>query len=170
MSSRNPGMDPHAPADSLPVAATKKTRSNGTTLARQRRALEMYLAGSNLATIAEQLGWKDRASASRAVQAAMAQQEQLTPAQLEQARQLELTRLDKIWQAHYLNAMRGDARATDLLLKITDKRMRLLGLDQPVQAQVVVTSALDAEIQELVGKLSKFDDRPEEAHDDAPAD
>jgi hypothetical protein len=50
------------------------------------------------------------------------------PAQ--EVRQIELARLDRLHMAHWPQALGGSADATDRVLKIMDRRARLLGLDQ----------------------------------------
>lgn len=53
--------------------------------------------------------------------------------QLEVVVDLELARLDRMFNVFYDRAVRGDKTAADRALKIMDRRARLLGLDQPVK-------------------------------------
>jgi uncharacterized protein (DUF3084 family) len=45
-------------------------------------------------------------------------------------------------------------QAIDRILKISERRARLLGLDAPVRAKVEVTDAVDADIERLVAELA----------------
>jgi hypothetical protein len=54
----------------------------------------------------------------------------------EQLLQLELERLNKLQVKLWVRAQDGDLKAMDRLLKIIERRSRLLGLDAPVKADV----------------------------------
>jgi len=49
----------------------------------------------------------------------------------EQVRKAELGRLDRLLMAHWPAAVDGDAKATQTVLQIMDRRARYLGLDAP---------------------------------------
>lgn len=121
---------------------------------RRRQAIEMALAGASYETIARELGWKTRSAAYKAVMK-MLHEVAPDPAQIEAARGAELQRLDRLQQAHWMNALRGDARATDIVLKISDRRSRLLGLDQPVQVEGVISHKIDAELEHMLSLLPR---------------
>src|SRR6186713_657770 len=93
---------------------------------RRQQALDLRLAGATYRQIGERLGvslpiaWKHTQAALR-----QAPQE---PAQ--ELRQIELARLDRLHMAHWSQALGGSTDATDRVLKIMDRRARLLGLDQ----------------------------------------
>lgn len=120
----------------------------------------MALAGATMEVIARELGWKDKSSAARAVKDALAAANPLAPEEMDRLRSAELARLDRLWQAHWVNALRGDQRAADTCLRISDRRSKLLGLDQPVTQEVVLTSKLDQEIQALLDRMPSAEDRP----------
>ncbi len=100
--------------------------ANTRTNSRRQQALELRLAGAPYRLIADRLGvslpvaWKH-------TQAAL-QQAPHEPVQ--ELRQIELARLDRLQTAHWPQALGGSADATDRVLKIMDRRARLLGLDQ----------------------------------------
>ena len=100
--------------------------ANARTNIRRHQALELRLAGASYRQIAERLAvslpvaWKH-------TQAALKQALQ-EPAQ--EVRQLELLRLERLHMAHWPQALGGSGDATDRVLKIMDRRARLLGLDQ----------------------------------------
>ena len=94
-------------------------------LERERRCLELRQAGVDFATIAEQVGYTHKGSAKRAYDRALARVHY--PSAME-ARELELTRLDRLQRAHWVKALQGDDKATAQVLRIIDMRVKLLGL------------------------------------------
>ena len=52
----------------------------------------------------------------------------------------ELERLDRLQSAVWANAMSGDAKAVDAALKVIDRRIKLLGLDEAVQANITANT------------------------------
>lgn len=102
---------------------------------RRTRAVELALAGYSYDEIAEQLGYANRSGAWKAIQGVL--DAQLVEG-VSQYRRLELARLDALQSAHWTEATaEGSTKAADLILKIMDRRMKLLGLDQipPPQEQ-----------------------------------
>ena len=63
------------------------------------------------------------------------------PAQ--ELRALELERLDRLHEALWPRAIGGDDAALDRLLRVIDRRVRLLGLDAPARGQADVRKAYD---------------------------
>ena len=55
---------------------------------------------------------------------------------LETARTLELMRLDAIQARHFGNAVAGDMNASGMVLKVMERRSRLMGLDAPEKKEV----------------------------------
>jgi hypothetical protein len=74
-------------------------------------------------------------------------------AAIEEHRELELDRLDNLQRTYWQPAVAGNLRAADFVLRVIDKRAKLLGLDAPlkVQAEVVTYdgSDLDAEVERV---------------------
>lgn len=74
-------------------------------------------------------------------------------AAIEEHRELELDRLDNLQRTYWQPAVNGNLRAADFVLRVIDKRAKLLGLDAPlkVQAEVVTYdgSDLDAEVERV---------------------
>lgn len=54
---------------------------------------------------------------------------------------LELDRIDKLWEIHYLNAQAGDVMATAACMRLMERRSRYLGLDAPVKTKAELTGA-----------------------------
>lgn len=48
----------------------------------------------------------------------------------------EVARLDRLMLAHWAKAIKGDTKATQMVLGIMDRRARLLGLDSPQKVDI----------------------------------
>ena len=107
------------------VNATTSERGLAT-VEKQRAALELRKAGLDFDTIARKVGYKHRASAYRAVMAALKKMLQ-EPA--DEVRKMEVARLDAMIFAIWSDVKRGNLNAMDRAIKIMDRRARLLGLD-----------------------------------------
>ncbi len=102
-------------------------------LERQRRALELRRSGRTLEDIARTLGYRQRAGAYKAIASAL-QRTLREPA--EALRNLEMERLDRLQVALWPRAVQGDVKAVDAILRIMERRARLLGLDMPQRREV----------------------------------
>ena len=97
-------------------------------LDRQLKALELRKAGVGYDEIAKALGFKWRSGAFAAVKRALKEVKR-EPCQA--LITLEAERLDKMQTALWAKAIRGDYGAVDRILRIMERRARLLGLDAP---------------------------------------
>lgn len=93
---------------------------------RQRQALELRKAGLSYDLIARRLKYRSRSGAHKAVQTAL-KKTLREPA--DELRQLELERLDAMLLGLWPQAQRGNQGAVDRVLKIMERRAKLLGLD-----------------------------------------
>lgn len=100
---------------------------------RQRQALELRMAGYTYDVIAERIGYTDGSAAYKAVMAGILKTLQ-EPA--DHVRAIEVARLDKLMAGIYLQAKQGNLPSMDRVLKLMERRARLLGLDRPVQWEV----------------------------------
>lgn len=138
--SRNPGN-----------ASAGKTRPN--VVEKRRQSLELRKAGATFDAIARQVGYSSPASAYKAVLQALKDTCQ-EPA--DEVRRLELERLDRIMLAHWPYAigsvpdpenpgakLPADVNAAELVLRITDRRAKLLGLDVREVRQTISYAAID---------------------------
>jgi hypothetical protein len=146
------------------------------TAERDAEACRMRTGGATLQQIADALGFSDRSSARRAIHRALAE---VVREDVEQLVQLEMDRLDamtwaawQVLQADHLvvsagrvvygpdgEPLRDDGptlRAIDSLLRISERRCRLLGLDAPPRrrADVVDEETVDRAIRELEAELA----------------
>jgi hypothetical protein len=139
-----------------------RSRVKPETLEKERKVLEYRRGGLTFDLIAERLGY---ASASGAHKAYLSACNRIVYEDVIEVRKSEMDRLD-IAQA----AIWGDltdtqnvdantrARLVMALIKIMERRARLLGLDMPTKAQVEVSiydrDTIDAEVQRLVAILN----------------
>lgn len=134
------------------MPASKAQRAK--TAERRAKAVAMRLAGVDYETIAQRLGYASRGAAytdiDRALQARLAEQHQGAHV----LRQQELARLDRLQAAAWTAAASGDLKAIETVLKVIDRRCKLLGLDAPVRHEVVTLDAIDAEIARLTAELA----------------
>lgn len=117
---------------------------------KQRQALEMRKAGKSFDIIAENLGYRDRSGAYRAIARALRKTIQ-QPA--EEVRTLEVERLDAMLQAMWTQAKSGNQGAIDRVLRIMERRAKLLGLDAPTKSEIRI-SELDAAIEQGLAQLA----------------
>lgn len=118
---------------------------------RARKALSLHLAGFTFTRIAEECGYADRSGAYRAVQSILARdypKEQVEEARAKISAQLQ-TALTPLWSG----VVRGDRTALDGFLKITDRLMRLHGLDAPLKVEI--TGEVDERLKALTAALDE---------------
>lgn len=157
---------------------------------RRARVLAMRVEQRPYREIAITLGISEDVAAKDYERAVEARRTALD-AQRNVAVAIELAKLDaleqaawKVLRARHLLAQQGrivtdgngvpledDAptlAAIDRILKIAERRARLLGLDAPLRAKVEVTDALDADIERLVAELAGLAPGGEAALEGAP--
>ena len=114
---------------------------------KEREIVELRTEGYVWREIADQVGMST-AGVYKAYNRAMTRV--ITPA-VNEHRELELDRLDILQRTYWQPAVNGNLRAADFVLRVIDKRAKLLGLDAPIKVQAeVVTydgSDLDAEVE-----------------------
>jgi hypothetical protein len=109
-----------APGQVAPQVPTDET------LARERRVLELRRAGVSFDQIASTVGYTARGAAHKAFMRALSRT-LVQPAQ--ELRDLEADRLDRMQVQVWERALRGDDKAILTVLRIMERRARLLGLD-----------------------------------------
>lgn len=139
-----------------------RSRVKPETLEKERKVLEYRRGGLTFDLIAERLGY---ASASGAHKAYLSACNRIVYEDVVQVRKSEMDRLDiaqaAIWGdlTDTVNVDAGTrARLVLALVKIMERRARLLGLDMPTKSQVEVSiydrDTIDAEVQRLVTILN----------------
>ncbi len=111
-----------------PKTAASKVR----TLERQRQAVELRRMGLGYEAIAAQIGI-GKSQAHRLVIAGMQDARAQIEAGADELRAEELSRLDGMLQGLWPRARKGEAAAVDRVLKIGERRAKLLGLDAPTR-------------------------------------
>lgn len=110
---------------------TCKTSADRFTAAERRaQAVELRMEGRTFDRIGAELGIS-RQRAYQLVSGALGKLQRETLDRVEEALALELERLDALQLAIYEKATAGDLRAIDRMLKIMERRAKLLGLDAP---------------------------------------
>ncbi len=142
------------------------------TAKKDAEAAQLRAEGKTSDQIAEALAFSDRSVARRAVERALAATVR-EPA--DELRQLELIRLDALWMqaakvmtSEHLTVSQGRVvevngvplkddgpvlTAIDRLLKIMERRAKLVGLDSAAKVEVLSVDALDREIAKLTAEL-----------------
>jgi len=141
----------------------------------------MRAAGAEWQAISDVLGYGSKSNAHRAVSAALA----AAPNEaVEELRRLELLKLDALsapawaildaphplvsagrvmaWDGEPLRDPQPVLAAIDRLLRISERRCRLLGLDAPVQVGPFTMAAIDAQLVVLEAELAARDDLAED--------
>lgn len=146
----------------------RPSRIKPETLEREANVLKLRRGGLTFDLIAKELGYKHASGAHKAYLNAC---KRIVRADVEELRGTELDRLDLAQGALWSRVMRGEVPAVMAVLRIMERRARLLGLDQPFKSQIEVTNydgnTIDAEVQRLValldsGKKGSLDTRTSE--------
>ena len=128
---------------------------------KERKVLELRRAGYTFDDIARSVGYASPSGAFYALSRALTRTLQ-QPA--DELRKMESDRLDRLQMAVWARALQGDPKAVDTVLKIMDRRSRLLGLDAPTKMQVEATnydgSTIDAEVAKLRLILESHSSQP----------
>jgi hypothetical protein len=117
---------------------------------RQVIALEMRKAGASFPEIARELGYRGPSGAFNAVNNAI--RDWVAPA-AEEVFELEAQRLDRLMLSYWQKALDGEHKSAELVLKIMDRRAKLLGLDAPQRIDVTT----------MVKQWARANDYPEDA-------
>ena len=98
--------------------------------AHQRKidALEMRKAGHTFQVIADNLGYRGPSGAYDAVMSAIKTTLQ-EPA--DELRKMEVERFDVMINSLWPKVLNGDARATEVAVKVMERRAKMLGIDAP---------------------------------------
>jgi hypothetical protein len=134
---RAPSKSHHGKSQSGVKAASKPTRGGDrrptsadmiSAALRQNDALSLRQSGKTFAEIAAKLGYSDHSGARNAVMAALRENVAEPNAEM---RALELSRLDALQSALWSSALGGKLGSVDRVLKLMERRAKILGLDAP---------------------------------------
>ena len=76
---------------------------------------------------------------------------------VDEHRRIEGERMDNLLATYMPQALAGDVKSADFVLKVLDRRAKLLGLDAPTKTEVITLDAIDAEIRRLENQLGEND-------------
>ena len=93
---------------------------------RQAKAVDLAKSGHDYDAIAKEVGYSNRGTAWRVVQKALTQR---IADGVDELRQVELDRLDRLLKAHWGKALAGDLPSAHVVLRTIEQRTRLLGLE-----------------------------------------
>jgi hypothetical protein len=126
---------------------------------REIKVLELRRAGLTWQRISEETGYADASGAylayKRAIKRTMQQ-----PA--DELREQELDRIDRLQLALWPKAMKGDNASVNTIVRLMERRARLLGLDTPIKIQQDVVNwdgneSIDRAVRELAALLTAND-------------
>jgi len=127
---------------------------------RDARVFELRIQGHTFDQIAGEVGYSGPSGAWQAYQRIKSE---TIFESIDEARQLELMRLDEMQLAVWDRAINGDLPAAHCVLKIMDRRAKLLGLDKPEKVEVnkwnFSGEDLDAEVERIVSMLNEREDQ-----------
>ena len=127
---------------------------------RDARVYELRMQGNTFEQIASEVGYSGPSGAWQAHQRIKSE---WIFESIEEARQLELMRLDELQVAVWDRAINGDLPAAHCVLKIMDRRAKLLGLDKPEKIEVnkwdINAEDLDAEVERIVSIINEREDQ-----------
>ena len=122
---------------------------------KRAKVVEAVAQGATYEDAAAQAGYASRSGAYKAFWKALDHREAQA---VEDHRALELARLDALQVALWDDAINGDVKAVNAVLRIIEQRSRLLGLDKPgsvADARTVMMSPADlADWKETQGRDS----------------
>lgn len=112
---------------------------------KQSLCLSLRARGLPYRTIAERVGFAGPSGAHKAVMAAL---DDMLREPTEHVRQLELERLDYLWNCLMERVSLGDAHAVNAAVRVMERRARLLGLDAPSRGVL-----LTVEVEDLLNAM-----------------
>jgi hypothetical protein len=127
--------------------------------AKELKVLDLRRAGFTFQRIAEEVGYATPSGAQRALERIMSRNIPQAP---EEFRWQELDRLDRMQVALWPRAMKGDDRAIGTIVRLMERRARLVGIDAPtkIQAEVVNYDGnrdIDGDIERIVNLIRGVD-------------
>lgn len=115
---------------------SRKKAPTPAVLEKEIQIIELRRAGVTWEKIAREVGFKNASGAYKMYQRAA---ERMARPHLEEYRDMQLDRLERMHMAVWPRAKDGDLRAIETALRIGDREAKLLGLDAPTKIQAEVT-------------------------------
>lgn len=134
-------------------AATRKRRADPLVKAEeQARIVRLWVAGASVDEIADAMNM-NRSTVYKVRTEALKTSTAERDKAVEELRETELRRLDRLQRAHWSRALDGNVGSSRIVLKCVDTRAKLCGLYAPVKIDARVRSELDAQIEALMEEL-----------------
>ena len=140
-------------------------------LERELAVVNLRVVGLTWQQIADQTNYATAMGAWKAYQRAC---KRTLQEPTDEARRIELDRLDALQRTYWDPAIQGNLRAADFVLRVIDRRARILGIDAPqkIQAEVVNyegSGNLNAEV-ERIARIIEAADHAQLEYTDAEPD
>lgn len=138
-------------------AGQQSARRLASAAVRRELALDLYVDGATFQQVADALDYCDRSSSRRAIMTALEETATRTVGLAEQARPIIAARLERLY-AKWADRADEDPKAAALVIQMFDRFCKIYGLDAPVkvEATVVTRTQLDADIEQLLGKVREL--------------
>ena len=124
------------------------------TIQKYRQVWVLRLAGMSFEDIAKNVGYADKSGAKRAFDAAS---ERWVVESVEQQRQIQSDRLDRLLFPAFQRVVDGDLNLIETCLRIEKRRAELWGLDAPKRAEVTGADGAAIEINFAEQMLAKVE-------------
>jgi hypothetical protein len=121
---------------------------------KERQVVELRRAGATYEECARAVGYATAQGAYLAYHRAL--KRTLLDAGADEMRNVESDRLERLQRAAWPNAMAGETQAINAVIRIMERRARLLGLDAPSKLQVEATVYDTGTIESEVAKLQRL--------------
>lgn len=132
----------------------KHSKLKPETIEKEAKVLELRRGGLTFDLIAQRLGYASASGAYKAYQNAC---NRIVYDDVIETRKVEMDRLDIAQAAIWGNVVQGEVPSVIALIRIMERRAKLLGLDMPTRTQIEVNvyeqDAIDAEVKRLVALL-----------------
>lgn len=129
------------------------------TAERRKKAIALKLAGLDYQSIADQLGYSDRAAAYVDIDRALKKNLAEEAEQVELLRHVAVQQLNRLQAAVWPKAVKGDTRAAETALRVITQRCKLQGIEAPTQIALEHRLDLEGELVATVlgGVLDSLD-------------
>ena len=127
-------------------------------LGKVHQAMQMKISGADWPEIAAELGYGTAEAAAADVHQAL-EEELLSNERMstEVLRMIQLKRLDTIYQGLEPGIVRGNARSSDVAVKVLDRMAKLTGTDAPLKTQTkveVTVQEINIEIERVKAEIA----------------
>jgi len=131
---------------------------NPEVLEREARVVELRIAGRSWYEIGQTVGL----SPTGAHQAYKRALDRIPSEQVAELRKIDNERIDALLGAAWEPALKGSARHIEVIVKLLERRARLMGLDAPMlqRIEVLTEDVVDAAIAEIERQIAELDNGP----------